>query len=216
VGFGARYLRSHSEVDIERGMQAVRDMPLIGVVIEDNPALEPRLRAAVIDELGHPGQVPSRGAQFGIELRQRYLIPALLSADDDSVLKAVGGMEALVKHLQAKDPTLCRELGLTGLQDANKLDADGKVLLKQALALQEQAYRSGKAGTPKTPLKTEEVGGVLTEAGYGEKDLQQLSGFATLSMPEACDATLKLYAAPRDLPPARAGLLARWLLTVAQ
>ena len=114
-------------------------------------------------------------------------------------------MEALATYLQAKDPALCRELGMVGLQNANKLDADGKILLKQALALQEEAYRNGKAGSPKTPLKTEEIGGVLVEAGYSEKDLAQLNTFATLPTVEGCAATVKLYAAPRALPTARGG-----------
>jgi hypothetical protein len=160
--------------------------------------------------------VPSPGSRFGVEVRQRYIVPSLLAADDDSALKATGGMEVLAKYLQAKDPALCRELGLAGLQNANRLDADGKILLKQALALQEQAYRNGKGGSPRAALKTEEVGPVLGEAGYTEKDLQQLRVFQKLSTADGCAATVKLYGAPAALPTARGGSLARWLLTVAQ
>jgi len=220
VAFGARSLGlfagGPSEADIERGVQAATEMPLVGLVIADNPALESRLRAAVADELRHPGQVPSPGAQFGVDVRHRYIVPALLGADDDTALKAAGGMEVLAAHLQAKDPALCREFGLAGLQNASKLDADGKILLKQALALQEQAYRNGKAGAPKTALKNQDVGAYLVEAGYSEKDLAHLSRFTTLPAVEGCAATLKLYAAPRALPVARGGTLARWLLTVGQ
>lgn len=191
-------------------------MPLVGLVIGENPALEERLRAAIAEELRNPGQVPSPGARFGAEVRQRYIIPTLLAADDDSVLKATDGMQLLAKYLQSKDPSLCRELGLSGLQNANKLDADGKILLRQALALQEQAYRNGKGGSPRATLKTEEIGHVLGEAGYAEKDLQQLNSFEKLSMADGCAATVKLYGAPRALPPARGATLARWLLTVPQ
>jgi hypothetical protein len=216
VGFGAQYLRAPSAADVERGVEAAKEMPLVGLVIAENPALEEKLRAVIADELKNPGQVPSPGSRFGVEVRQRYIIPTLLAADDDSALKATGGMEVLAKYLQTKDPALCRELGLAGLQNANKLDADGKVLLKQALALQEQAYRNGKAGSPKTPLKTEEIGRVLGEAGYTDKDLEQLSTFEKLSTVDGCAATVKLYGAPRALPTARGGTLSRWLLTVAQ
>ena len=216
VGFGARYLRAPSSAEVERGVETAKEMPLVGLVIAENPALEEKLRTAIAEELKHPGQVPSPAARFGIETRQRYIIPALLAADDDSVLKAAGGMAALAKYLQARDPELCRELGLAGLRNANKLDDDGKILLRQALALQEQAYRSGKGGPPKTTLKTEEVGRALAEAGSTAKDLEQLDAFATLSTADACAATVKLYAAPRALPPERGASLARWLLTVAQ
>ena len=216
IGFGANYLRAPSAAEVERGVEAAKEMPLVGLVIAENPALEDRLRAAIAEELKNPGQVPSPGARFGVEVRQRYIIPALLAADDDSALKATGGMETLAKYLQAKDPALCRELGLAGLQNANKLDADGKILLRQALALQEQAYRSGKAGSPRAALKTEEIGHALGEAGYGDKDLQQLNAFGQLSTVDGCAATVKLYGAPRALPPARGAALARWLLTVAQ
>ncbi|HTE80110.1 MAG TPA: hypothetical protein VK634_05390 [Reyranella sp.] len=216
IGFGANYLRAPSSADVERGVEAAKEMPLVGLVIAENPALEEKLRAVIADELKNPGQVPSPGSRFGVEVRQRYIIPTLLAADDDSALKATGGMEVLAKYLQTKDPALCRELGLAGLQNANKLDADGKVLLKQALALQEQAYRNGKAGSPKTPLKTEEIGRVLGEAGYTDKDLEQLSTFEKLSTVDGCAATVKLYGAPRALPTARGGTLSRWLLTVAQ
>ena len=191
-------------------------MPLVGLVIAENPALEQRLRAVIADELKNPGQVPSPGSRFGVEVRQQYIIPTLLAADDDSALKAAGGMEVLAQYLQTKDPALCRELGLSGLHNANKLDADGKILLEQALALQEQAYRNGKGGSPRAALKTEEIGPVLGEAGYTDKDLQQLSVFEKLSTADGCAATVKLYGAPRGLPPARGGTLARWLLTVAQ
>jgi hypothetical protein len=217
IGFGANYLRAPSSADVERGVEAAKEMPLVGLVIAENPALEEKLRAVIADELKNPGQVPSPGSRFGVEVRQRYIIPTLLAADDDSALKATGGMETLAKYLQMKDPALCRELGLAGLQNANKLDADGKILLQQALALQEQAYRNGKtSGSPKPALKSEEVGRVLGEAGYTEKDLGQLSAFGQLSTVDGCAATVKLYGAPRALPTARGGILARWLLTVAQ
>jgi hypothetical protein len=125
-------------------------------------------------------------------------------------------MGALAKHLQATNPALCREFGMAGLQDANKLDADGQRVLRQGLALQEQAYRNGKAGPPQAVLKTEDLRRTLVEAGYSEQDLAQLDKFATLPTVEGCAATVKLYAAPRALPAASGGMLARWLLTVGQ
>jgi len=220
IGFGARYLvlqgGGPSSTDIDRGVQAVKDMPLVRVVIAENPELEDRLRAAIAEDLKGDRPSPPSSAKFGVEVRQRYIVPTLLRADDDSALKAARGMETLATYLQAKNVSLCRELGMVGLQNANKLDSDGTILLRQALSLQEDAYRSGKTGSPRTPLKTEEIGSFLGEAGYGEKDLAQLNAFATLPAAEACAATVKLYAAPRTLPVARGGMLARWLLTVGQ
>lgn len=211
-----QYLRGPSTAEVDRGVETAKDMPLVGLVIAENPALEGKLRAAIADELENPGQVPSPGARFGVEVRQRYIVPALLAADDDSAMKATDGMQVLARYLQGKDPALCRELGLAGLQNASKLDADGKILLRQALAQQEQAYRSGKGAAPKPTLKSDEVGRVLGEAGYTDKDLAQLGTFAKLSVADGCAATVKLYGAPRSLPIARGGPLARWLLTVAQ
>ncbi|MCW5736787.1 MAG: hypothetical protein KIS73_21865 [Enhydrobacter sp.] len=215
VGFGANYLLSPSAAEIQRGVDAAKEMPLVGLVIEENPPLEEKLRMVIAEELNNPGQVPSPGSRFGVEVRQQYIVPTLLAADDASALSAAAGMEKLARYLQMRDPALCRELGLAGLQNANKLDADGKTLLNEALALQEQAYRNGKGGSPKTALKADEVRPVLEEAGYTEKDLEQLSSFATLSTADGCAATVKLYGAPRALPTAGGGTLARWLLTVA-
>ena len=216
IGFGREYLLGPSPAAIDRGIQATMELPLVGVVVADHPDLKPRLRQAVIDELEHPSQVPSPGVALGREIRQRYIAPALLGADDDTALKAIDGMSALARHLQAKDVALCREFGMVGLQNPRTLDGDGRVVLKQALAAQEQAYRNGKAGPPKEALKTEDIGTALVEAGYSKDDLAQLGKFATLSTAEACDATVKLYAAPRALPAARGGKMARWLLTISQ
>ncbi len=220
IGFGARYLvlqaGGPSPADIESGVQAAKDMPLIRLVMAENPELDAMLRAAITDDLKSDRQARPSSARFGVDLRQRYIVPALLRADDDSALKAARGIETLASYLQAKDPPLCRDLGMVGLQNANKLDFDGTIVLKQALSLQEDAYRNGKTGPDKPPLKNEEVASVLVESGYSEADLAQLTAFATLPTAEGCAATVKLYAAPRSLPVARGGMLARWLLTVGQ
>ena len=216
VGFGAQYLRAPADAEIERSVQAVKDMPLVGLVVGENPALEEKLRAAIVEEMKNPGQVPSPAAKFGQETRQRYIVPSLLASDDETALKAVDGMQVLARHLQGKDVGLCREFGMVGLGNADKLDGDGKILLKQALALQEAAYRNGKGKPARPALKAEEVGGYLSEAGYSEKDLAQLNAFAKLPPAEGCAATVRLYAAARTLAPARGGNLARWLLTIGQ
>ena len=59
IGFGANYLRAPSSVDVERGVEAAKEMPLVGLVIAENPALEEKLRAVIADELKNFRQVLS-------------------------------------------------------------------------------------------------------------------------------------------------------------
>jgi hypothetical protein len=222
---GMKYLRdseslgvaSDQTVTIDQAMKAIRETPLLGLVLRETPALDLRFRDALEADMKNPAKAgPSRSFVVGGEVRRDIIAPALRRADDDAALDAIRAMQAFVKHLQATNVALCREFGLLGLQQPARLDATGAALFKRALATQEEAYVNGKA-RPVAPqqITNQEVHKLLEEAGYTPADVDRLAALAKSSDPEGCAATVKLYQAPTLLPPARGGALARHLLTIS-
>ena len=203
---------------LERVFDQVRHMPLVGVVLAENPGLEAQVRQAIKDEIANPTRSgPSRVFLLGAHLRQQYIVPALRDSDDAPALDSVKNMEALVLHLQASDVAACREFGAVGLTRPDKLDPEGAAIFKHALAAQEDAYRSGKAAAQKRDAPdNQQIKGLLAEAGYQQDDFQHLANYRDLSASEACAAMVKIYAAPAVLPPERGAIVARYLLTVSQ
>ncbi|OFX00633.1 MAG: hypothetical protein A3D94_13615 [Alphaproteobacteria bacterium RIFCSPHIGHO2_12_FULL_66_14] len=215
---GLRYLASSDHATAtEQALQVVREAPLVGLVLKENPALEARFREAIEAELRSPTKSgPLRTYVVGAEVRQKLIVPALRNADDATALKAIEAMQDFVKHLQVTNVALCKKFGLEGLQEPNRLDSAGATLFKRALLAQEQAYLSGKA-RPVAPPQTADqaVSPLLTEAGYTAADFEKLAALATSSDAAGCAVVVKLYAAPTLLPPQRGGILARYLLTVS-
>lgn len=202
--------------DIDRAVQVITDYPLIQLVVSENPALEAKVRAAAEEELRHPNaSFPKPTNKVGVEIRQQYIVPALRNADDAVALSAVASLQEIAAHLQATNVNLCREFGVSGVQDPGKLDAEGHALFIKSLAAQEEAYRNGKTAKPKQSIRAEDVSGLLGKSGYTPADFEQLKDFAKLSAQQGCAATVKLYSAPGRLPAAPGGQLARWLLTLS-
>ena len=230
---GLRYLASSDKATAtEQALQVVREAPLVGLVLKENPALEARFRDAIEAELRAPTKSgPLRTYVVGAEVRQTLIVPALKNADDATALKAIEAMQDFVKHLQVTNLALCKEFGLKGIQQPNRLDSAGATLFKRALSAQEQAYLSGKSlsgkslggkslggkSGPAAPPKTADqaVSSLLTEAGYTAADFEKLAALANTSDAAGCAVVVKLYAAPSLLPPQRGGILARYLLTVS-
>jgi hypothetical protein len=149
---GANYFGAPPKTDVDRVAEIGRNLPLVGLVLSEYPALDARYRAAIEEDLKNPvkgGLTASN--RFGAEIRQQYVVPALRNADDASALSAVAGLHKLMLHLQAVNPTRCRDFGLEGLPHPSPLDAEGLALFKRALALQEDAYRTGKTAPSSSP-----------------------------------------------------------------
>jgi hypothetical protein len=218
VGFGLKYLGlNDNSAGVEQGLQVVREAPLIGLVLKENPAVEARFRAAIEAELKNPTRngIP-RTFVVGGEVRRDYILPAIRSADDATALEAIKAMQAFVKHLQTTNPALCKEFGMIGIQHPNQLSNDGGALFRKALSAQEDAFLNGRTRPP-TPQKLpdQEVTKLLTEAGFSAADFEKVVGLTKLSEADGCAIIAKLYAAPTLLPPARGGILARYLLTLS-
>ncbi len=207
-----------SQADVETALKQVEDLPLLRLVIKENPSVDVEFRKAIEAERQNPTKSgPNRMFQVGAEVRKKYIMPALANADDQHALAAVKLLQEFTLHLQKKDPAVCFEFGKIGLQRPDKLDSEGDAIFKRALAAQEEAYLNGKAATTKRPQPSRaEVTAALTEAGYTPADFQRLTGFATLSDADGCAVTVKLYSAPAQLPPERGAVVARYLLTAAQ
>jgi len=213
-----KYLASRNDAPaIEQALQVVREAPLVGLVLKENAAVEARFRQAIEAELKAPTKNgPQRTFIVGGEVRRDYIVPALRNADDAAALGATEALHAFVKFLQGTNVALCKEFGLIGIQQPNRLDGNGGALFRRALKAQEDAYLNGRtrpAAPP--PIAEQEVRGLLTEAGYTAADFDQLAALAKSSDAEGCAVTVKLYAAPALLPPRRGGVLARYLLTIS-
>jgi hypothetical protein len=93
-----------------------------------------------------------------------------------------------------------------------ELDAEGLALFKRALALQEDAYRTGKTAPSRTALPDQEAVKLLAEAGFTRADVEQLARLDKLAVAEGCAVIVKFYSTSARIPTERGGPLARWLL----
>jgi hypothetical protein len=221
AGIGQRYLRtavgSPSKADLDQATQTIRQFPLLGLVISENPALESKVREAAEAELRDPTKNgPDRLWRVGADIRQQYVHPALCNTDDVSAANAIRALQQLAVYLQAKDVSACNELGKIGLPRPDKLDSEGAAMFKRLLAAQETAYRNGRTAGARARPTDEEAGQMLLKAGYTQQDFEHLSHLENLSDADGCSATVKLLSAPQHLPTSSAGNLARYLLTVTQ
>ena len=203
---------------LDQAIASARALPMVGVVLDDVPGSENRLRAALKEEMHRPtGEGVPRPIKLMRELRADYVVPALRAADETSVAAAIEARANLLKHLKSSDLVLCKEFALTGIQHVERLDATGQKLMREVLAALEKAYRSGRAAKPdETPAVASESQArtLLTEAGFAREDFEQLGHLPRLSNEDACTIALKFNDAPNKLAADKRGPLMRYLLTV--
>jgi hypothetical protein len=198
-----------------KALADLRTLPMVGLVIADEPSVVDRLKEAIEEEARSPTpQGPTRPLLIVGELRRDYIAPAMRTADDASLLTVMAARAALVQHLRATNTAACREFSLGGIQHVDKLDAQGQQLFKNVLAAMEAAYRNGRANMDrKYPMPTlQAMGAMLTEAGFQKPDFDKLNSFATLSNDVSCDIELKLNQVPAKLPPEFRASFARYIL----
>jgi hypothetical protein len=229
TGVGFTYLASRDNAAmVEEALQVVREAPLIGLVLKENAAVEARFRQAIEAELKDPAK---NGQQqtfvVGGEVRRDFIMPALRNADDATALGAISAMHAFVKYLQGTNVVLCKEFGLVGIRQPNRLDGNGGALFRHALTAQEEAYLNGRARAPTTTTTgaaatqqqqqttSQDAIRLLTDAGFTAGDFDTLAALARSSDADGCAITVKLYAAPALLPPQSGGILARYLLSIS-
>jgi hypothetical protein len=205
---------------VDQAMASVHALPMVGVVLDDAPGAQERLREALREEIRQPTtQGPSRPVKLMGELRISYIVPALKATDEASAAAAIDARAALLKALKDSDLVVCKEFAVTGIQRSDKLDAASQKLMSDLLAALERAYRSGRAakaaGTPAPAVASNaEAQTLLSEAGFQPADLDKLSRLARLPNEAACDLALKVNDAPQKLPADKRGALMRYLLTV--
>ncbi|MDI1282877.1 MAG: hypothetical protein PSV46_00650 [Reyranella sp.] len=224
TGFGLKYLESRDNASVvEQALQVVREAPLVGLVLKENATVEARFRQAIEAELKDPAKIgPQQTFIVGGEVRRDFIVPALRNADDASALGAIAAMHAFVKYLQGTNVVLCKEFGLVGIQQPNRLDGNGGALFRRALSAQEEAYLNGRArpaaaaaAQQQQQITSQEVIRLLTEAGFTTADFNTLAALAKASDADGCAITVKLYGAPALLPPQSGGILARYLLSIS-
>jgi hypothetical protein len=188
---GWYYFSSNSPA--ANALAELRALPLVGVMMADNPAAEARMKAAIQEELASPSQGgTTRPLALIADLRRQYILPALRGADDASAVAAVAARAALASYLQKANPPACREFAAGGIQQPDRLDSEGRQLFRNVLQALETAYRN--------------------EAGFQKIDFDRLNAFATLSNDIACDIELKVDEVPPKLPAGKRGAFARFVL----
>ena len=217
--YGLRALSGGDEVaQADQALAEARALPMVGLVLDDVPGTEARLRAALREEIRSPTtDGPSRPLVLMSELRASHIVPALKASDDASALAVIGARVALLRYLQGANQAACQEFALVGIQRSDRLDEAGQKSLRGMLTALEAAYRSGRTaiaagGAPArtTPSDTE-AGALLDEAGFKATDLDKLRRLTRLSPGEACELAIKLNEAPAKLPADKSGPLARYL-----
>ena len=149
--YGLKAMRDSSEdiSTVDSAMASAHALPMVGVVLDDVPGAQDRLREALREEIRQPTtQGPSRPLKLMSELRVTYIVPALKAADEASAAAAIDARAALLNTLKDSDLVVCKEFAVTGIQRSDKLDATGQKLMSDLLAALEKAYRSGRAGKP--------------------------------------------------------------------
>lgn len=200
----------------DSAMAELRNLPLVGLVMTDVPGAEARLRASIEEELRKPTQQgPTRTLLVIGELRKNYIGPALAAADDASADAVMAARVELVRHLQQADLPACREFASTGIQHADRLDAQGQRLVRNVLSTMEAAYRNGRTtGAQSRPtVSDQEFVAMLSDAGFTEADFQKLGDALKLSDAELCALQLRIDTAPARLPADKRGAFARYMLT---
>ncbi len=202
---------------VDKAIAEARTLPLVGLVLDDVPDAEARLRASMREEMRRPTAVGApRPLLLMTELRSTHIVPALKATTAAEAAAVLAARVALMRHLQGVDLAACRELALIGLQRTDRLDATAQKLMRDMLAAMEAAYRAGrvaiKAGDAPPPVPGDtEAGALLAKAGLTATDFERLQNLARLSGAEACDLGIRLNEAPGKLPPDKAGPLARYL-----
>ncbi|MBL0900466.1 MAG: hypothetical protein IBJ17_17435 [Reyranella sp.] len=201
---------------IDKTVAEARTLPLVGLILDDVPDAEKRLRTSLREELRNPTtQGPPRPLLLMAELRSTHIVPALRATDVAEARAVLDTRIALMRHLRGADVALCRELALVGLHQPDKLDPAGQKLMRDMLASMEKAYRAGRlalqrGAAPSSPSDAE-AATLLSEAGLTADDFDRLRNLARQSADEACDLGIKLNEASRNLPAHKAALLARHL-----
>ena len=202
--------------DTDRAMAELHNLPLVGLVMTDVPAIEGRLRAAIEDDRRKPMQQgPSRTFLVIGDLRRTYIGPALGAADDASADAVMTARAELVRHLQQANLPACREFSSTGIQRTDKLDIEGQRLVRKVLSAMEAAYRDGRTSgaQPRPVANDQEFVAMLSEAGFTEADFQKLGDSLKLSDAELCALQLRVDTAPARLAADKRGSFARYVLT---
>ncbi len=219
--YGLKAMRGGGEDQaVDEALASVHALPMVGVVLDDVPGAQDRLREALREEIRQPTtQGPTRPAKLMSELRVAYIVPTLKATDEASAAAAIDARTALLKTLKNTDLVVCKEFAVTGIQRSDKLDATSQKLMSDLLAALEKAYRSGRAakaaGTPAPAVASDaEARTLLTEAGFQQADFDRLKRLARLPVEEACDMALKFNDAPQKVPADKRGALMRYLLTV--
>ncbi|HTB38050.1 MAG TPA: hypothetical protein VK777_13230 [Reyranella sp.] len=220
--YGLKAMRDSGEdmSVVDAAMASAHALPMVGVVLDDVPGAQDRLREALREEIRQPTtQGPSRPLKLMSELRVAYIVPALKASDEASAAAAIDARATLLKALKDTDLVVCKEFAVTGFQRSDKLDATGQKLMSDLLAALEKAYRSGRAakaaGTPAPAVASDaEARTLLAEAGFQPADFDRLSRLARLPNEAACDLALKFNDAPQKVPADKRGALMRYLLTV--
>lgn len=202
---------------IDKAVAEARTMPLVGLVLDDVPGAEARLRVSMREELRHPTtEGAPRPLLLMADLRSTQIVPALRATDAADAGAVLAARVRMMKYLRDTDLAACRELSLIGLQRADKLDATAQQQMRDLLAAMEKAYRAGrtalKAGAARPPASSDaEARSLLADAGLTRTDFDRLQNLVRLSAEEACDLGITLNEAPGKLPPDKAGPLARYL-----
>lgn len=201
---------------VDKAVDEARTLPLVGLVLDDVPDAERRLRASLQEELRHPTtQGAPRPLLLMAELRTSHIVPALRAADAAEAQAVLDARVELMRYLRGASIALCREFSLVGLQHPDRLDPRGQKLMREMLSSMESAYRTGRAAlqkraAPPSPSESE-AAVLLSEAGLTSDDFEGLKNLARQSAEEACELGIKLNEASRKLSPEKAAPLARYL-----
>lgn len=173
--------------------RAVADLPLLNLIMKDNPDDAAEVRHAISLDL-KDGTLP-RGTRTAVAaIRNRRFAPTAQAANDDTVLAAWQARDAVLEKLHKTDAKHCYEFVSIGIQDAHLLDAEVYALLVASLKAMENVYREGKGKmAKKEDLSEDEWVSLFRTLEMTASELMHLNEPSKFSEREVCDAGTKMY-----------------------
>lgn len=198
--FAARFLQmSLSGGSTDDAMQQFLKLPLIGVVLEEEPLAKQQLQSMMVD-LASAGSTEERVhltakiRAFLVNLRKTYVTPALLKSEDQYILREWQAEATLIRFLSLVNTRLCKEYFISGVSNIKDLDQRGQALFMQTLQSLEDAFRNGRSQDKvQQIIGDDEMSTVMELLNLSANEIQIIRDPAARSDAEVCEATKKMY-----------------------
>ena len=143
------------------------------------------------------------------------IVPALRNSDDATAIKAVDAFEKLIEHLQTVDMFHCVvRRARSGYKTRTSSTPKARRCFRRHWKHKKVPIVLDRK-LPRVPNRPTRSSLHLQQAGFTDRDFDELSSFDKLPAAAGCSLTVKLWMSPSPLPAPKRAVLARYLLTMS-